>query len=343
MPPSETFWTCFKNILPGFSLTSTLVACGLLIFFYALFSGSETGLYRLNRLRLHLTVRNGDRRALILDRLFDDPQVLISIFVVGANVCGYLTAAFITIYLRHQGYSPHQIELWTTVILTPVFAIFCEILPKNCFYAQANSLMLRSAKFIYTSYTLIRYIGLVFVLRFFSRLILQIAHYFGRSTAASADWDDFGLLLREGLASGPLSGFQGTIAERLLRLPDIPLSRSVIPLARTISLPLEIPRNDFLVAVRKFPYTRLPIYEAGPRNIVGFVSIYEVLAEPSNRPPKDFIRPIFKIPADVKLIDAFDRMRKNSARMAAVVDRSGHAIGIVTIKDLLGQIIGDYE
>ncbi len=338
-----TMWMWLRGLLPGYSLTSTLLAGGVLIFFYALYSAGETGLYRVNRLRLHLACRSGDRRALILDRFFDHPQLLISIFVLGANLCGYLIASILTTYLRHSGFTSAEIEFWSTLILTPTFAIFCETLPKNCFYAQANRLMLWAAPFIHVSYLVMRYTGLTYIVGFLSRLIVHVAHYFGRTTAASGDWDDYGTLLREGLAAGPLSVVQGGIAERLLKLPDIPLGRVTIPLTRVVALPLEISHAEFIDRARRCPYSRIPLFEASPRNIVGIVSVYQVLTAENDKSPRAFIRPVPKIPADQKLIDALEILRNHSVRIAAVVDRTGAAIGIVTMRDLLEQILSNLD
>jgi putative hemolysin len=336
-------WTWLTTFLPGFSLPATLIACGMLAFFYAVYSGCETGLYRLNRLRLHLACRSQDRRALILDTLFDQPQVLIGIFVVGANLCGYLIATLLTFYFSRSGFSARETEFWTTLILTPVFAVFCETLPKNCFYFQANKLMLKAAPFIRISFLVMRYTGLTFVVGFFSRQVLRFAHTLGRSTAASAEWDNFGTLLREGLAAGELSVIQGGIAERLLQLPDLPLSRVIIPLSRTFALPLEISREEFLRQVQKNSYPRIPLYETNPKNFVGVVSVYQVLAGESHKPPRDFIRPVPKISADQKLLTALNILRDNSVRMAVVVDRSARAIGIITLRDLLEEMFGDLD
>ncbi|MFA5866018.1 MAG: CNNM domain-containing protein [Phycisphaerae bacterium] len=332
-----------KSILPGYSLWGTLIGGTILVYFYSLYSGCETGLYRVNRLRLHLAYRNRDRRAVILDKLLDEPQVLISVFVVGANICGYLIASMITAYLGQRGYTAGQTEFWTTVILTPIFAVLCETLPKNCFFAQANHLMLRSADFIRISYFLARMSGLAFVLKVFSQWILRITHYFGRSAIATADWDDLGILLRESLAASPFSEIQGDIAERLLELPQVPLSKVIIPLARTFALPMEISRADFLAEVRKHSHSRIPLYEGSVRNIVGIVNVYQVLAAEGERLPKSFLRSVPKFSADQKLLDTLDTLRENSIRMAIVVDRAGSAIGIVTIRDLLDEMFGELD
>jgi CBS domain containing-hemolysin-like protein len=336
-------WTWLTTILPGYNLLPTVLACGVLIFFYFGYSGCETGLYRLNRLRLHLACRHGNRRALILDKLFDQPQMLISVFVVGANLCGYLIAGMVTLYLSRSGFSAHETEFWTTLVLTPVFAIFCETLPKNCFYVQANRLMLKFAPFIRFSFLAMQYTGLTFLVGFFSRRVLRIAHRLGRSTAASGDWDDYGTMLREGLAAGELSVIQGGIAERLLQLPEIPLSRVIIPLSRTLVLPLSVSREEFLRQVQKKHYSRIPLYEGHPKNIVGLVSVYQVLAAEGSKPPMDFIRPVPKIAADQKLLTALNILRENSIRMAVVVDRSAKAMGIITLRDLLGEMFVDLE
>ena len=332
-----------KYILPGYSLSGTIVWAAILAYLYALYSGCEIGLYRVNRLRLHLSYRRRDKRAIMLNELLDKPQVLISVFVLGANICGYLIATSITVYMTGRGFSAGETELWTAIILTPVFTVFCETLPKNCFYAQANQLMLRSANFIRISYLLARITGLFFLLKGFPRLILRIAHYFGPTSAVQSDWDDMGILLKESLAAGPFSEIQGGIAERLLQLPEIPLSKVIIPLSRTVAFPMEISRRDFMDQIKKTVHSRFPLYEGSAKNIVGMVNIYQALTDNTDRPPLDYLRPIPKISSDQKLLDTLNILRENSVRLAVVTDRSGGAVGIVTITDLLNEIFGKLD
>jgi len=343
MIADSSWMTIVQSFLPGYSLVGTLAGTVLLVCFYTLYSGAETGLYRVNRLRLHLACRGGNRRALVLDHLLDHPQVLISVFVIGANVCGYLIASLITGYMTRQGYSTGQIEFWSATILTPVFAIVCETLPKNCFYAQTNRMMLWIAPFIHVSYLIMRYTGLTFVVAFFSRLAFRIAHRLGRSVPPAQEWDDLELLLRESLAAGPLSEIQGGMAERLIGLTELPLTGVIIPLAQTVALPMNLSREEFIAEVRKHPYSRFPLYDGHPRNIVGIVSIYQDLTSPTEKPPRDFLRSVPKIRMEEKLLTALTMLREFSVRIAVVTDRAGSAIGIVTIRDLLDQVFGNSE
>lgn len=339
MTDSEGILSWLRYVLPGLSLSGTLIWGSVLVFFYAWYSGCETGLYRVNRLRLHLAIRDKDRRALVLDRLLDRPEALIITLVSGANVCGYLIASIATATMSRAGFSHAETEFWTTAILTPVFAIFCETLPKNLFLVQANALMLRSAGFLHVSSVLFRVTGLAIVLEYASRWIMRLGRYLGRPVEQAAEWDNLGQLLREGLAAGPLSEIQGGIAERLLQLPQMPLARVLVPLTQTFALPLDISPAEFRRRVRQHPYSRIPLYEGSVRNIVGIVSVYQVLTAPGDRSPRNFLHPIPKIPAEENLILALEAMRENSVRMAAALDRAGHVIGIVTLRDVLEEIL----
>jgi CBS domain containing-hemolysin-like protein len=328
------------HAIPGRSLAGTLIVCAVLIFIYAIYSGTETGMYRLNHLRLHLSCRKKDSGAVRLDRLMRDQQMLICVSVVGANVCGYLVASVLTRFFEQCGLSVLQIEFWTTIILTPVFAVFCELLPKNCFYARPNTLMLRYLRFIEWGYLLLKMTSVNYVLGFFSRLLLRFAHRIGEPKETMIEWRDMGRLLQEGLISGPLSEFQGGIAERLLRLPEISLNRVIIPLANTFTLSTDVSSEEFLNQVKRYGHSRVPLYQDDPKNIIGVVSVYEVLAKEKSLPPKHFLREVPKISSDLKLIDALELLRGKSARMAVVADRRGFAIGIVTLKDLMDEILG---
>jgi CBS domain containing-hemolysin-like protein len=337
-----TSWFAF--LIPGYSLAGTLLACAVLVFLSAWYSGVETGLYRMNRLRLHLACREKNRAAMILDRLLDNQQFLISVFLVGNNVVNYLLTSIITVYFHRLDLSTRQIELYTTAILTPIIFVFAETVPKMCFYSRANTLMLHSARFINVSSWLFRVTGLGLIVGRFSQLAIALANRFTRTgEMTTRDWDDLGVLLRENLIAGPLSKIQGGLAEQLLQLPYIRLARVLTPLQNVFALPHNISRDEFIQQLRDKPFARVPLYQGLPENIVGVVSIYEVFAGNSDQPPKSFIQPVLRIGADENVLSALSLMRESALRLALVVDKKDKVLGIITINDLLDEIMAGLE
>ncbi|NLE29668.1 MAG: DUF21 domain-containing protein [Phycisphaerae bacterium] len=331
-------------LIPGHSLGATMIALMILIILSAGYSGMETGLYRMNRLRLHMACRQKNRSAMILDQLLDNQQFLISVFLICNNLVNYLLTTILVTYLNVQNVSNYKIEWITTLVLTPFVFIFGETVPKMCFYARANSLMLKSAHFIRLSYWFIRLTGLGLLVGYFSRFTIKLANRVSPGyDMTTHDWDDLGELLRESLVAGPLSKIQGDMAEKLLQLPGIRLTRVFTPLQKVFALPVEISREEFIHRLEKDAFARVPLYQGSIDNIVGVVSIYEVLAAEPHQYPASFMQPVQRINANENVLTALNLMKESAIRLALVTNRQNKPIGIITITNLLGEIMAGLE
>lgn len=331
-------WHILRPVLPGYSLSVTVIWCIVFAVLSGWYSGLETGLYRFNRLRGKLLARSGSGPAAKIERFFEDQRLLICIFLIGTNLWNYLAVnALITYYTQH-GRSAREAELYTTLVLSPIFFIFAETVPKSWFYRQPTTLMLRSVRIITLSYWLIRFTGLGYLLRRLSSAMLILARQLGRGEPA-ADGDDLSYLLRESHAAGVISSVQTGIAERILALPEQRVWRMMIPIDRVFALPLAMPRDDFIRAVNKSPFACVPLYRDHPHQIAGLVNTDKLIGQPG-REPSELLEPAVNISPETTLLSVLNVMRHDPARIAVVVDRRDRAIGIVTIADLVEYLLG---
>ncbi|HUU31644.1 MAG TPA: DUF21 domain-containing protein, partial [Phycisphaerae bacterium] len=162
----ETFW---------WWLALGLAVAGLLV--AALANGVETGLYRLNRIRLRLRAASGDRRAKTLLALLADLRGLIVVCLVGYNLGTYVVTVMVTMLVAAAGWvegSP-RIEVLTTAILTPIFFVFADVVPKSIMAYAADLWTQRMAGALRWAYRLLYGIGLVPALKGLIALVLWIA------------------------------------------------------------------------------------------------------------------------------------------------------------------------
>ncbi len=334
----QNLWLIF---IPGYSLAPTLIVCLILSCVLAWYCGVETGIYRFNRLRLHLACRNKDPRAFRLEGLLHDQRGLISSFLVGTNLSSYLLASIATAYLSHRGFQPHQAELWTTIVLAPILFIFAETVPKNCFYLRANALILRSSRFIYISYWIIRLTGLTYLLKVFSGLLLKISSRISNSYQLTEDWDHHFILVREGFSSARFSPVQTGMAERILTLPERSLTSSVTPIHEVFMLPVDISRDEFIAKLRESPCSQIPLYEDNKSNVVGTVDAVRVLSDIDKKSPRDLLQSVPKIRFNRKLLYALEIMKKNASALTIVTDQYDNVIGIISFDEIVKQILGE--
>ncbi len=321
----------------------TLIVSIFIGFLLAWFCGVETGIYRLNPLRLHLSIRSGDARAIRLYSLTrDQRQTLIGMFLIGTNLCSYLIASIVAGYFTYSGYSELQAEIWTTVTLAPILFIFTEAIPKNCFFLRANDFMLRSSGFIYVVYYVFKYSGMIYLFNGIIRVMLYLSSSFSRSSEGRlTDWSRLGELVKEGFSVSSFSTIQADIAEKILQLSSKRIDVALIPLDEVFALPVDISVDEFILQLKSKPYTRVPVYADYRENIVGVVNVYNVFLGPEGCSVKEFSNSVPKIRIDEYLVNAIDILRRQEVKLAVVVDFAGRTLGIVTLKDLLDEVIGE--
>jgi len=149
-------------------------------------------------------------------------------------------------------------------------------------------------------------------------------------------------VLREGAERGGLTTLQREAMERVMQLSGVRTARVMVPLRRAAIIPDAISRDDLLRIARMAHFSRLPVYRGRPDNIVGVVSVYDVLTD-DQRPVSEHIREIVRLNASDTVSHALRRLQRRREVMAAVCDSRDRCVGILTIKDLVEEITGELE
>lgn len=323
-----------------------LLIAGLLaaVVVSAIASGMETGVYCLDRVRLRVACEQREPAALRLEPLVRRPEDMVVSSIVGANLGDYTATACVTALLLHAAVAEGLAELYATAIVTPLLLVFGGVIPKDWFRRESNRLMAGLSWVLWLWVWLIRATGLAHVLRVLPRALL-------RWLDPSRAHDEAELvpraqtlhLLREGAVRGGLTHFQRDVIERVLNLSSVRVSTVMIPRSRTALAPEDVPRADFLRAARMAHLSRLPIYRGDPRHIVGIVNVYDVLTDRDHKPIAAHARPPVTLGEYVSVSAALLKLQRARQTMAIVVDRSDHCVGILTLKDLVEEIVGDLE
>jgi len=305
------------------------------------YSGTEMGLYALNRLRLRLRVgRTGDPVARTLLQLSARRQQSVLAVLLAQNVMNYLltvaTVAFIVALTQMGG---DDADLYAALILSPLVFVFGDVVPKNWFHLQANRLMYPAAPLVKACVVLFRYTGILWVLESMTRLLAEWTGQEGADTWRGARGEVIGLL-RETAAAGPLTEEQTQMIERVMNLSSVRVGNIMIPREHVVTLLAGADRRLFEQVVRRHDYSRLPVL-ADRRNVVGVVNIYDVLADPSGGSVREYLRPPVTISAGASATEAILSLRQAREAMGIVVDARRGFVGIVTLKDLVEEIFGE--
>jgi putative hemolysin len=310
----------------------------------AFFSGTETGIYCLNRVRLRVRADQNDRRARQLTALVERPQDLVITTLVGTNVADYLATVCLTAFLLHVAVSENLAEIYATAILTPLILVFGGVIPKDWFQRESDRLMYPLALPLMWCRRVVRWTGLLPVLGRLTRVLIRWID----PLRAEAEEDllprtRIRRLLSEGAVSGGLSPFQRDTLERVMNISQVRLTKVMVPRQRAAIVPIDIARADLLRIARIAHFSRLPVYRDDPRKIVGIVNVYHVLTDEQEKPVAAYVQEATCLHASETVPAALLKMQRARQVMAIVVDGAGNCLGLFTIKDLVEEIVGELE
>lgn len=302
------------------------------------FSGSEIGAYRLNRIRLRHRAEAGDPRAHALAKLLRRPQEFVCMTLAGTNVSVYgasaiATALFVPVAGRYA-------EVVATLALAPVLLVFAEVLPKSIFHSYPNRIMFALRWPLVLAH---------YALWPATWVLVQVAGAIDRLAGAPPEkgWE---LSLRrlfdffaEGAREGVLTREQNAMAQNVMKFSETPVSRVMIPLDKVALVPTGIAPQGLRVLLVERDHTRLPVYEGERGRLAGVLNVLDYLCAEGDPPLGEVVRPLAEVPAEATVGDAFASLQERRQVMAAVADADGRALGIVTMKDLVEEVVGEIE
>ncbi len=327
-------------------MVSLLLLAGALlaVLLSGFFSGTEMGVYALNNVRLRVDSSRGNHAARRLLPLTERFEWLVITALVGTNIADYLAAALITALWLRAAVSTSTAELYTTAIVTPAILVFGNILPKERFRRRANRMMYACSIPLAVWMRVVRLTGLLAALMRLTRGLLR----FIDPVQAEAERDllpraRMRKLLLEGAERGGLSTFQRETFERVMSLARTRVARVMIPRPRVAMVSADLPRADFLRIARMAHFSRLPVYRGNPRHIIGVVNVFDVLTDEAERPIAELARDAVRLNAGHTVPAALRKLQRAHEAMAIVCNRRGDCLGVLTIKDLVEEIVGDLE
>jgi len=313
-----------------------MVAAFLLAAFH---SGAETGVYSLNRLRLRLRAEQGRSAARALLRLLRRPQLTISSLLVGTNIGIYVATALATDFIRRL-LPGHAAELYSGLIMPPILLVLAEMFPKSLFQKHADVLMYKTVWAVRVSQTV--FYPAAVLLQWVSRLPQALMRTERASGGRALTAEALRFYLNEAAAQGALSGFQKTMAENILRLRSRTVAEVMTPIERTVMVAEDAPPGELLDILRRHRYSRIPVYRGARERIVGVINVLDVAALDGEPPaPGEMTRPVLSVGQTTSVADALWALRRARQQLGAVTDEQGRAVGIVTIKDLVEEIVGE--
>ena len=324
--------------VPLAALFGLLIA---LLLLSAFFSGSETALVSLNRYQLRHKARQGHRGARLADTLLQRPDRLIGLILLGNNLVNFSAASLVAIIALEMGGEP-AVALGT-LILTLVVLVFSEAAPKTLAAMHPERLAYPAAM-IYYPLLKITY-PIVWLTNVASNGVLYL---FGvRSGDAELQ-----PLTREELrtvvheAGGRISGRYQQMLLSILDLEKVTVDDVMVPHNEIIGIDLDDEDAEIEEIISKSEHTRLPVYEDNVDNVVGILHLRRLANLASQSFDKTSIRELldepYFVPEGTPLSKQLIQFQRRRERVALVVDEYGDIQGIVTLEDILEEIVGEF-
>jgi len=312
-----------------------------LILVSGFFSGSETGLMSLNRYRLRHLADKENKGAIRAFRLLKKPEKLIGLILLGNNFVNILASAIATIIgIRLFGEAG---VLIATIILTIVVLVFAEVTPKTLAAMHPEKFALPATLILEPLLRLLY--PFVWFVNLSSTVIFKI---FGIRKTTSSDTlssEELRIVVNEAATMIPESHQKMLLS--ILDLEKVTIDDIMVPRNELIGIDLEDEWSDIIKQLSETSHTRLPVYEGDIDHMVGIIHIRRALRffhmEDSTKDDfKKIIRDAYYIPAGTPLNTQLLNFQHQRRRNAMVVNEYGDILGLVTLEDILEEIVGEF-
>jgi magnesium and cobalt exporter, CNNM family len=321
-------------------METALIIAGCCLLVEAFFSGSEMAVVAADRLKLRRMASAGSRGARILMHFLEQPQRLLATTLAGTQLAVVTSTIVVTtVLMGHPTLAPHA-ELLTIGILSPVLLIFGEVVPKTLFQQNADRIAPRVAWPLALASVI--FAPLVFVM---SRFTQAVTRLFGIAEQRSViTREELELLLRAPTAEGEITEGERKMITRIFDFGETTVYDVMLPLSEVFALPDDASLDEAVREVQEKRHTRIPIYKERIDQIIGVVHSFDLLkAAGKQGTVGELAKPCIYVPEGQAAVDLLVRLQRERQGMAVVVDEYGGATGIVTIEDILEEIVGEIE
>jgi len=338
-------------------LTSILVIV-VLILLNAYFAGSEMALVSINETKIRMMIESGNKKAEAVKNMLGEPSRFLSTIQIGITLAGFLSSAFASeafadrlvdwILSRGIGISSSVMKPIAVVVITFILSyftlVFGELVPKRLAMQYAERLSLR----------------IVGPLRFLSiiasplvKLLTVSTNFFVKLAGGNPNADDeevteeeIRMLIDVGEEKGAIDEIEKQFIDNVFEFDDKVAADIMTHRTRVVAVSIDSALSDIIKIINEKKYTRIPVYDGSIDNIVGILHVKDLLMYLANNGMNSFdinklIRPPYLVPESKKLNELFRELQLKKVHMVVVVDEYGGTAGIITVEDLLEEIVGN--
>ena len=323
----------------GPSEIGQLITVIILLSLSAFFSSSETALTTVNQIRMRTLADNGDKRAARVLRVTGNPGKMLSAILIGNNIVN-LSASSISTSLAIHLFGNTGAGI-ATGILTFLILIFGEVTPKTMATIKADSMSLTAAAPI--GFLMKILTPVIFIINKLSLGLMFLLHVNIKDAQKKMTEEELRTIVDVSQENGVIEHEERDMIHNLFDFGDAEAKEIMVPRIDMTFVQADATYQEVLDIFRQDMFTRLPVYEDSTDNVIGIINMKDFLLQ--NDTPEFSVRNLLREPyftyEHKNTADLFLEMRKSSISLAIVLDEYGVTAGLITLEDLLEEIVGE--
>lgn len=315
----------------------------ILVFLSAFFSSSETAFTSINKIKLRQLIENGNKKAIRVDKLIENPSKLLSTILIGNNIVNIAASALAT-SIAIDAYGNNAVVL-STAIMSVVIIIFSEITPKSFAAEHSLTLTLKFSKIIEIFMFIIS--PIVAILYIISSFFIKLL---GGETPESEVFiteEELKTLVDVGSEEGVLEIDEKEMLHNIFEFGDLRVKDVMVQRVDIMAIEVNSTYNETLQAIKEEQLSRFPVYDGDIDHVIGILNVKDLLflknKEKENFNIRNYTRDAYYTYEFKKITDLFQELKFERIHIAIILDEYGGTVGVVTIEDLLEEIVGEID
>ena len=295
----------------------------------AFFAGSEIALISCDKIKMRSLAEDGSAAAgLVLDA-YSKIESFIGTALIGVNLSLIINTLVLTFYFEET--LGQRSGIYTVALLSPLIVVFGQVVPKAVFESKRNSIVL----------------WVIYPLWVFSKLFYPVLFFVGLFTRgmkmSSITREELEDVVEED-KNKPSADYKRRVLRRIFGYSETTVGEIMIPLVKVDALERKSTLRDVKRLIAEKSHSRIPIFSDRVDNITGILNSFYVLGEQDlDKSVEQYARPPFYVPESKLVNELMDEMKGGRAGMAVVVDEYGGSVGIITLEDIIEEVVGEIE
>lgn len=315
---------------------SSVVAIIALVVLSAYFSATETAFTSLNRIKVKNLVNDGDERAKRVLELSENYDKLLTTILIGNNIVNIAMTAVSTV-LFIELYGDYGATI-STIVITVVVLIFGEISPKSLSKEAPESFAMFSAPIVKAIMIVLTPINFIF-----SKWKQLITKIFNIGDEATITGDEIRTIVEEAEVVGGIEAEQSELIQNAIEFNDLRAEDVLTPRVDMQAIDIQMTEEEVAEIFRQTGFSRLPVYEDDLDKILGVLNQkdFHNYIVGTNKTISDFVKPVAFVAGSMKIATLLKKLQAMKAHIAIIVDEYGGTEGLVTMEDIIEELVGD--